>query len=64
MSKKNKQTEKNMPFITVSYKFTYRGLLAVTLKMTNQDRMIFGDLSANSQPIFLKFRKGHFLFKS
>ena len=29
-----------------------------------QDRMIFGDTSVNSKPIFLKFSKGHFLFKS
>ena len=30
----------------------------------NQDRMIFGDFSVNSEPIILKFCKGHFLFKS
>ena len=34
------------------------------LKMINQDRMIFGDFTANSQPISFKFCKGHFLFKS
>ena len=36
------------------------GQAAVTLK---QDRMIFADFTVNSEPIFLKFCKGHFLFK-
>ena len=35
-----------------------------TRSQINQDRMIFGDFSLNSEPIFLKFCKGHFLFKS
>ena len=35
-----------------------------TRRQINQDRMIFGDFSVNSEPIFLKFCKGHFLFKS
>ena len=39
-------------------------ILAVKLKMINQDRMIFGDFSVNFVSISLKFRKGHFLLKS
>ena len=35
-----------------------------TRRQINQDRMIFSDFSVNSEPIFLKFRKGHFLLKS
>ena len=35
-----------------------------TRRQINQDRMIFGDFSVNSKPIFFKFCKGHFLFKS
>ena len=35
-----------------------------TRRRINQDRMIFGYFSVNSEPIFLKFCKGHFLFKS
>ena len=35
-----------------------------TRRQINQDRMIFGDFSVISEPIFLKFCKGHFLFKS
>ena len=35
-----------------------------TRRQINQDRMIFGDFSVNSEPIFFKFYKGHFLFKS
>ena len=35
-----------------------------TRSQINQDRMIFGDFSLNSELIFLKFCKGHFLFKS
>ena len=35
-----------------------------TRRQINQDRMIFGDFSVNSEPILLKFCKGHFLFKS
>ena len=35
-----------------------------TRRQINQDRMIFGDFSINSKPIFLKFCKGHFRFKS
>ena len=35
-----------------------------TRHQINQDRMIFGDFSVNSEPIFFKFYKGHFLFKS
>ena len=35
-----------------------------TRRQINQDRMIFGDVSVNSELIFLKFCKGHFLFKS
>ena len=35
-----------------------------TRRQINQDRMIFGDFSVNSEPIFLKFCKGHLLFKS
>ena len=38
-------------------------LLAVKLKLINQDRMIFGDFSVNFEPISLKFCKSHFLFK-
>ena len=34
-----------------------------TRRQINKDRMIFGDFSVNSEPIFLKFCKGHFLFK-
>ena len=37
---------------------------AYTRRQINQDRMIFGDFSVNSEPIFLKICKGHFLFKS
>ena len=32
-----------------------RPILAVKLKMINQDRMIFGDFSVNFEPISLKF---------
>ena len=39
-------------------------ILAVKLKMINQDRMIFGDFSVNFEPIPLKFCRGHFLLKS
>ena len=35
-----------------------------TRRQINQDRMIFGDFSVNSEPIFFKFCEGHFLFKS
>ena len=35
-----------------------------TCRQINQDRMIFGDFSVNSKPIFFKFCEGHFLFKS
>ena len=35
-----------------------------TRRQINQDRMIFGDFSINSEPIFLKFCKSHFVFKS
>ena len=38
-------------------KYTSIGLLAVTL---NQNRWIFADFSANSEPINLKFFKGPF----
>ena len=38
--------------------------VSYTRRQINQDRMIFGDFSVNSEPIFFKFRKGHFLFKS
>ena len=37
---------------------------AYTRRQINQDRMIFGDFSVNSEPIFFKFYKGHFLFES
>ena len=39
-------------------------IFAYTRRQINQDRMIFGDFSVKSEPIFLKFCKGHFLFKS
>ena len=39
-------------------------ILAVKLKMINQDRMIFGDFSVNFDPISLKFCRGYFLLKS
>ena len=39
-------------------------ILAVKLKMINQDRMIFGDFSVNFKPISLKFFRGYFLLKS
>ena len=35
-----------------------------TRRQINQDGMIFGDFSVNYEPIFLKFCKGHILFKS
>ena len=35
-----------------------------TRRQINQDRMILSDFSVNSEPIVLKFCKGHFLFKS
>ena len=31
----------------------------VTLKVINQDRMVFVDFSVNCQPIFMKFRPNH-----
>ena len=37
-------------------------ILAVKLKMINQDRIICGDFPVNSRPIFFKFCKDHFLF--
>ena len=40
------------------------GLDLYTRRQINQDRMIFGDFSVNSEPIFFKFYKGNFLFKS
>ena len=39
-------------------------ILIYTRRQINQDRMIFGDFPVNSESIFLKFCKGHFLFKS
>ena len=39
-------------------------LAIYTSRQINQDRMIIGDFSVNSEPIFLQFCKGHFLFKS
>ena len=41
-----------------------RTILAIKLKMIEQDHMIFNDFSVNSKPISFKFCKGHFLFKS
>ena len=44
--------------IACVYFIIYRidtNILAVKLKMINQDRMIFGDFSVNFKPIFLKF---------
>ena len=35
-------------------------ILAIKLKMINQDRMIFADCSVNFKPISLKFCKGYF----
>ena len=35
-----------------------------TRRQINQDRMIFGDFSVNSEPIFLKFWKGHFFYSN
>ena len=43
-------------FLSITFYYTRRQI--------NQDRMIFGDFSVNSKPIFFKFCKGHFLFKS
>ena len=45
-------------------RWIYLIIPAVKLKMINQDRMIFGDFSAKSEAISIKFFKGHFLFKS
>ena len=39
-------------------------IVAIKLKMINQDRMIFGDFSVNFEPFSLKFGKGYFLLKS
>ena len=39
-------------------------ILAVKLKVINQDRMIFGDFTVHFAPISLKFCKGHFPLKS
>ena len=39
-------------------------ILAVKLKMINQDRMMFWDSSVNLEPNSMKFCKGHFLLKS
>ena len=39
-------------------------LYLYTRRQINQDRMIFDDFSVNCESIFLKFCKGHFLFKS
>ena len=36
-------------------------ILAIKLKMINQDRMIFDDFFVNFEPISVKFGKGHFL---
>ena len=47
-----------------SWSKTEKFTIDYTRRQINQDRMIFGDFSVNSEPIFLKFSKGHFLFKS
>ena len=39
-------------------------ILAIKLKIINQDRMIFGDFSVSFEPISGKFCRGHFLLKS
>ena len=39
-------------------------ILAVKLKMINQDRMIFGDFPVNFEPISSKIFRGYFLLKS
>ena len=51
LSKKNKQTENNRP--------RPRPIPKVTLKVINQDRMIFADFSVNCQLIFMKICNNH-----
>ena len=39
-------------------------ILAVELKLINQDCMIFADFSVNFEPISLKFCKGHLFYSN
>ena len=54
---------KKLNYILLSSAYTIT-ILAVKLKLINQDRMISDDLSVDFEPISLKFCKDHFLLKS